>query len=88
MEGDVGGRGGGLKLSNGGGGKPQRHKGMGACLWGKLTPFDLAIGGLGWMNWLINGAGNCLYFMPLFLHYILLVKILLVKVKYLYIEYA
>ena len=34
--------------------------------------FDLAtVGGLGWMKWLKNGAGKCLYFMQLFLHYIL-----------------
>ena len=43
--------------------------------WPLKTPckdFNLAIvGGLGWMKWLKNGAGKCLYFMQLFLHYIL-----------------
>ena len=42
--------------------------------WPLKTPckdFNLAIvGGLGWMKWLKNGAGKCLYFMQLFLHYI------------------
>ena len=40
------------------------------------------------MKWLKNGAGKWLYFMQLFLHCILLVKILLVKLKYLDIQYA
>ena len=35
-----------------------------------------------------NGAGKSLYFMQLFLHYILFDKILLVKLKLLYIQYA
>ena len=50
------------------------HKGMGAFLWGKLATqdFNLAIvGGLGWMKWLKNGAGKCLYFLQLILHCIL-----------------
>ena len=43
--------------------------------------FNLAVaGGLGWMKWLKNGAGKCLYFMQLLLHYILFGEILLVKV--------
>ena len=43
------------------------------------------VGGLGWMKWLKNGPGKCLYFMQLFLH---LDKILLIKLQYLYIQYA
>ena len=43
--------------------------------WPFKTPckdFNLAIvGGLGWMKCSKNGAGKCLYFMQLFLHYIL-----------------
>ena len=30
------------------------------------------VGGIGWMKWLKNGAGKCLHFMKLFLHYMLL----------------
>ena len=37
------------------------------------------------MKWLKNGPGKCLYFMQLFLH---LDKILLIKLQYLYIQYA
>ena len=34
--------------------------------------FNLAIAGeLGWINWFKNEAGECLYFMQLFLLYIL-----------------
>ena len=57
------------------GDKPQRD---GTILMGKLnlkTPckdFNLAIVvGLVWMKWLKNGAGKCIYFIQLFLHYIL-----------------
>ena len=52
-------------------------KRMGPFLWKNLTPqttcnnFNLAIvRGLGWIKWLKNGAGKCLYFMQLSLHYI------------------
>ena len=59
-----------------GGGKPQ---GNGTIFMEEVDPsrhqcegFNLAIaGGLGWTKWLKNGAGKCLYFMQLFLHYIL-----------------
>ena len=57
--------------------KPQRHE---TIFMGKVDPsrqhsckdFNLAIvGGLGWINWFKNEAGECLYFMQLFLLYIL-----------------
>ena len=70
------GQGGGgiLKLSNGGQAtKGWDHFYLGS--WPLKTPckdFNLAIvGGLGWMKWLKNGAGKCLYFMQLLLHCIL-----------------
>ena len=71
----LGGRGRGwiLKLSNG----EQARKGCDHFYggsWPLKTPckgFNLAvIGGLRWMKWFKNGAGKCLYFMQLFLHYI------------------
>ena len=46
------------------------------------------------MKWLKNGAGKSLYFMQLFLQYILFISsfplypLLLVKLKYLHIQYA
>ena len=62
---------------------------------GKLTPQDtikdcnLAIGpGLGLMKLLKNVAGKSLYFMQLFLHLPFFVKILLAKLRFLYIQYA
>ena len=69
-----------LKLSNGG----QASKWWGHFYggsWSLKTPckdFNLAVvGGLGWMKWLKNGADKSF-----------LVKILLAKLKYLYIQYT
>ena len=75
-------------------GKPQRFGTI--FYWGSWpleTPykdFHLAIGGgPGWTKWLKKmGQRKILYFIKLFLHYILLVKILLCKLKNLYIQYA
>ena len=51
--------------------------------------FHLAIGeGLGWLKWLKMGKRKVLNFIQLFLHYFLLVKIFLAKLKNLYIQYA
>ena len=55
---------------------------MGQFLWDEVEPsrdhvkiliwhFKAVEVGRGWMNWLKNGTGNCLYFMQLFLYYIL-----------------
>ena len=56
--------------------KPQRDE---TIFTGEVHPsrpckdFKLVIvGGIGWMKWLKNGAGKCLHFMKLFLHYMLL----------------
>ena len=64
----------------------------GIDLWGELASckdFNLAIvGGLGWMKWLKMGQRknhiSCNYSCTISF----LVKILLVKLKYLYIQYA
>ena len=40
------------------------------------------------MKCLKNGVGKCLYITQLFLHYVLFGENLLVKLKYLYIQYA
>ena len=60
--------------------------------WPFKTPckdFDLAIvGGLGWMKWLKNGQGNVYISCNYSYTISFLVKILLVKLKYLYIQYA
>ena len=67
------------------GAKPHRGR------WLLIRPykdFNLAVGGgLGWMKWFKNGVKKSLHFMQLFLHYILFGENLLVKLKYLYIEY-
>ena len=81
-----------MKLSNGG---EANHKGMRPFLlgsWTLKTPckdFNLAIlGGLNWMKWLKKRAGkfciSCNCSCPISF----LWKILLVKLKYLYIQYA
>ena len=59
--------------------------------WPLKTPFkdfNLAILGLGWIKWLKDGAGKCLYVMKLFLTISFLGSILLVKLEYPYIQYA
>ena len=57
------------------GGNPERD---GTIFMGEVhtcKDFNLAVVGRpGWIKWLKNGAGKCLYFMQLFLHYILFGK--------------
>ena len=57
------------------GGNPERD---GTIFMGEVhicKDFNLAIVGRpGWIKWLKNRAGKCLYFMQLFLHYILFGK--------------
>ena len=55
--------------------------------WPLKTPFkdfNLAILGLGWIKWLKDWAGKCLYVMKLFLTISFLGSILLVKLEYPY----
>ena len=83
-----------LKLSY----ERQATKGCDHFYWGSCaleTPykdFNLAIGrGLVWMKWLENGTGKNLYFMQLYNYSCtisFLVKILLINLKYLHIQYA
>ena len=64
-------------------------------LWGKLKPqttckdFNLAIAeGLDWMKWVKLGQGNVYILCNYSCTISFLVKILLVKLKYLYVQYA
>ena len=80
-----------LKLSNGGQATKEWDHFYGGSWPLKATckDFNLAIvGELGWMKWLKNWAGKCLYWCNFSCNVFFLMKILLVKLKYLYIQYA